>query len=574
MHRLLLGAFALAILAGTSFSRQQATEEAPAIGTEIGTEEVAAAEELIGLELDQEEREFLLDGLRQNLRRYEALRRIELPNSVPPALEFDPVLPGMRFERAQRPVRFADPGEVERPESDEELAFLSVPELGALLRARQVTSTDLTRLYLDRLRKYGPKLECVVTLTEELALEQARRADAEIAAGKIRGPLHGIPYGAKDLLAVEGYRTTWGAKPYEDQRLDETATVIRRLEEAGAVLVAKLTLGALAWGDVWFGGTTRNPWNLEEGSSGSSAGSASATAAGLVGFAIGSETWGSIVSPCTRCGVTGLRPTYGRVSRAGAMALSWSMDKLGPICRTVEGCALVFDAIRGPDGIDGTLYDLPFNYDAELPLSKVRIGYVKQAFERAKVRKDQRTLQVLRDLGVELIEVELPGLPVQALSFILNAEAAAAFDVLTRSDADDQLVRHVEQAWPNVFRQSRFVPAVEYIQANRARTLVMRRMAEIFREVDVYLAPSFGGNLLLTNLTGHPAVVLPNDLSRGRKPGSITLTGDLFGEAELLAVARRIQVATDFHRRHPDLDAFIAEYEASEEAGESDREGG
>ncbi len=540
-----------------------------------GVGDIAAMERLLGLEFTDDEREQALPGVLQNRASYEALRALDLPNSVPPALDFDPVPVGMTFDREQRPIRFADAGDVKRPATDEELAFLSVSELSALLRAKRVTSVELTRLYLDRLKEYGPDLQCVVTLTEELALEQARRADAEIAAGKWRGPLHGIPYGVKDLFAVEGYPTTWGAEPFKDQMLDETATVVKRLEAAGAVLVAKLTLGALAWGDVWYGGVTKSPWDLSVGSSGSSAGSASATAAGLVGFSLGTETLGSIVSPCTRCGVTGLRPTYGRVSRTGAMALSWTMDKVGPICRTVEDCALVFDAIRGPDGIDRTLTELPFNYDAELPLEKVRIGYVASAFGDRRGRLDNASLEVLRELGVELVEVELPTLPIGAMRYILNAEAAAAFDDLTRSGRDAEMVRQVTQAWPNVFRQSRFVPAVEYIQANRVRTLLIDEMARVFDDVDVYVAPSFSESLLLTNLTGHPAVVLPNGFRR-EAPASITLIGSLYGEAELLTVARRLQEATDFHRRHPDLAANVAkarEAAAAPEKGD-DGEGG
>jgi Asp-tRNA(Asn)/Glu-tRNA(Gln) amidotransferase A subunit family amidase len=349
--------------------------------------------------------------------------------------------------------------------------------------------------------------------------------------------------------------------------IDEDATVVQRLEEAGAVLVAKLTLGALAWGDVWFGGRTNNPWNLEQGSSGSSAGPAAATAAGLVGFSIGSETWGSIVSPATRCGATGLRPTFGRVSRHGAMALSWTMDKLGPICRSVEDCALVLEAIYGPDGKDATVVEAPFHWNAELDIRTLRVGYVKSLFEEelaedddAEMRaNDLATLDALRDLGIALIPIELPNLPVDALSLILSAEAAAAFDELTRSGQDDLLVRQIEDAWPNVLRQARFIPAVEYIQANRIRTLVMSRMAEILREIDVYVAPSFGGNnLLLTNLTGHPSVVLPNGFREDGTPTSISFMGRLFGEDKLLALAKVYQDATSFHLKHPPIDEMIA----------------
>jgi len=411
-------------------------------------------------------------------------------------------------------------------------------------------------MYLNRLKKYGPRLECVITLTEDLALAQAKRADEEIASGKYRGPLQGIPYGAKDLLSTRGIKTTWGSVPFKDQLIDQDATVIQRLENAGAVLVAKLSMGELAWGDVWFGGTTKNPWNLKQGSSGSSAGSASATSAGLVGFAIGTETWGSIVSPSTRCGVTGLRPTYGRVSRKGAMALSWSMDKIGPICRTVEDCALVFHAIEGPDGYDQTLYNLPFNYDPDIDLKNLRIGFLKNDFDSVKENKanDDSSLAVLQSLGARLTPIRLPEFPTNDLSIILSAEAGAAFDDLTRSGKDDLLVRQIKDAWPNAFRLSRFIPAVEYIQANRIRYLLIQEMQKLLQGVDLYIAPSFqGDNLLLTNLTGHPCVVLPNGFSKEGTPTSITFIGRLFDEARLLAVAKKYQDATGFHLRHPRL---------------------
>jgi Asp-tRNA(Asn)/Glu-tRNA(Gln) amidotransferase A subunit family amidase len=449
------------------------------------------------------------------------------------------------------------PGRVKLPADADDLAFYSVGELAALIKTRQITSERLTRFCLERLKKYGPTLECVVTLTEDLALQQARRADAEIAAGKYRGPLHGIPYGAKDLLAVKGTRTTWGTAPYTNQVFDYDATVIKRLEAAGAVLVAKTTLGELAMGDVWFGGKTRNPWNLKEGSSGSSAGSTAATAAGLIPFGIGSETYGSIVSPCDRCGATGLRPTFGRVSRAGAMPLSWSMDKIGPICRTVEDCAIVFNAIYGPDGIDQTVYDLPFNYDPKLSLKRVRIGYLKGDFDQEKGERkqhDEASLQEMRALGVELIPVELPDYPLRDISFVLSTEAAASFDALTRSTRDDLMKQQGADAWPNTFRQRRFVPAVEYLQAQRLRYLLIQDTAKVFDKVDLFLAPSLSGrSLLLSNLTGHPGVVVPNGFTKAGTPTSICFVGKLFGEGELLAVAKRYQDATDFHRRHPRL---------------------
>jgi Asp-tRNA(Asn)/Glu-tRNA(Gln) amidotransferase A subunit family amidase len=411
-------------------------------------------------------------------------------------------------------------------------------------------------MYLGRLKKYNPRLKCVVTLCEKLALKQASIADDEIMAAKYRGPLHGIPWGAKDLLATRGIKTTWGASPYKNQIIDEDATVVRMLREAGAVLVAKLTSGALAWGDYWFGGQTRNPWDPEQGSSGSSAGPASATAAGLVGFSIGTETWGSIISPSTRCGTSGLRPTFGRVSRHGAMALSWSMDKIGPICRSVDGCAQVFSAIVGPDGQDPSVKDLPFFWRPDLPLKNIRVGFLKNEFKKdnKNYENDQKVLDTLRSLGVQLIPLKLPDLPVKSLSFILSVEAAAAFDDLTRSGRDDLLVRQIRHAWPNVFRHSRLIPAVEYIQANRLRVLLMKEMARILKNIDVYVAPTFAGdNLLLTNLTGHPAVVVPNGFDEKHRPTSITFTGNLYREAETLRVAGAYQQATVFHQQHPTL---------------------
>ena len=526
-------------------------------GKKISTKDIENVEKIIGLNFTQKERKMMLDNLKRNLSSYKGLRKIDIQNHVPPALQFNPVVPGMNFEKEQKPIIFSADLDIQVPENFEDLAFFPVTALSQLIKARKITSTKLTELYLERLKKYGPRLECIITLTEELALKQAKRADEEIAAGQYRGPLHGIPWGAKDLLATKGVKTTWGAMPYKDQYLEENSTVIKRLEEAGAVLLAKLTMGALAMGDVWFGGKTRNPWNLEQGSSGSSAGSAAATAAGLVGFSTGTETLGSIVSPSTRCGMTGLRPTFGRVSRYGAMALSWSMDKIGPICRSVEDCAIVFSAIFGPDGKDLTVVDLPFNWDPSLKLKNIRIGYLKKAFERNHRNKenDQAVLEVFRSLGTELIPFDLPDFPVNTIRFILNTEAAAAFDELTRSGKDDLLVRQGRGAWPNSFRQARFIPAVEYIQANRLRTLLMQKMAEKMKEVDVYIAPSFGGsNLLITNLTGHPTVVVPNGYNEKGSPTSISFIGSLYEEAKILRVAKAFQDATDFHLKHPKLD--------------------
>lgn len=523
--------------------------------SKISKENIANAEKIIGLEFTDAERDSMSGDLVDQLNNYKNIREIELPNSVVPSIQFNPIPVGAEFNKEQKPIEYSDYSYVKMPISINDLAFYSIGELAELIRTKKVTSIQLTKMYLERLKKYGPKLECVITLTEERALKQAEKADEEIAAGNYKGKLHGIPFGAKDLLSTKDYKTTWGAMPYKDQMFNEDATVIKKLEEAGAVLVAKLTMGALAWGDVWYGGKTRNPWDITKGSSGSSAGSASATSAGLVPFAIGTETWGSIVSPSTVCGVTGLRPTYGRVSRTGAMALSWSMDKIGPICRNAEDLAIVFNVINGLDGIDQTLYDLPFNYSSKIDLKKLKIGYVKTDFEDDYKFKetDSLTLLKLKELGAELIPIELPDLPFNDISFILSAEAGAAFDELTRSNKDDLLVRQIRNAWPNVFRASRFIPAVEYINANRIRTLIINKMSEVMKNVDVYLAPSFSDNLLLTNLTGHPSVVLPNGFSKEGTPASITFTGNLFDEGKLIAVAKAYQDATNFHKKHPSL---------------------
>ena len=460
----------------------------------------------------------------------------------------------MTFETKRLRPEWSPVPKMTAPARLEDAAFYSVEQLAALLKSRQITSVQLTGMYLDRLKKYGPKLNCVVTLMEDSALAQARRADQEIAAGHYRGPLHGIPYGVKDLLATQGTRTTWGAAPYTNQMFDDDATVVKRLKAAGAVLVAKLSLGELAMGDVWFGGQTRNPWDPARGSSGSSAGPAAATSAGLVGFAIGSETRGSIVSPCTVCGVTGLRPTYGRVSRTGAMSLSWTMDKLGPICRTVEDCALVFNVIQGPDGIDPTLYDLPFNYKAKMNLSKLRIGYLKSVFDRSPNNtNDLAALEKLRSLGAKLIPLEVPKYPKEIDALLLEVEAAAAFDELTRSGQDAQLASQQAWAWPNSMRQARFVPAVEYLRAQQVRAQLIAQMARLLQDIDAYVTPTMDDNDLgLTNLTGHPQVVVPDGFRNGL-PTSISFVGKLFGEADVLAVAKAYQDATGFHLQHPTL---------------------
>jgi Asp-tRNA(Asn)/Glu-tRNA(Gln) amidotransferase A subunit family amidase len=527
-----------------------AQEKADKINTE-------AFEQLIDIEFTAAERDSMQDGLRQNMEYIQELHKYTLTNSVSPALIFNPIPVGYKVPLAQVHRNFDLPDGVRMPEHDFQIAFLSVAELGQLIKSKQLTSTRLTAIYLDRLKRFSDTLECTVSLLEERAMIAAKKADMEIFRGQYRGVLHGIPYGLKDLFAVQGTVTSWGAMPYKNQQIDETATIVKKLEEAGAILVAKLTLGALAMGDVWYGGKTRNPWNPDQGSSGSSAGPGAATAAGLVGFAIGTETLGSIVSPSTRNGVTGLRPTFGRVSRAGGMALSWSMDKAGPMCRTALDCALVLEAIYGSDGLDQSVIDAAYNYDAEQDISSLKIGYLKDLFERdySNRQRDSLSLKVFADMGAELHPVSLPAdIPYRSLRIILAAEASAAFDALTRSGKDDQLVRQDQNAWPNYFRESRFIPAVEYIQANRVRYVLIQELNKLFDEYDAILTPSFGGpQLLATNLSGHPVVCIPNGFNESRSPTSFSIICGLFDEGTILYMASKFQDRTKFEDKRPPI---------------------
>ena len=513
---------------------------------------ISIAQHYLALNFEKSEVDSLQENLKNYRKNYLDLREDTLINSVPPSLYFMPGLPNKDISQNKKPFR-PQLTSCSLPDNKEDLAFYTVAQLAYLIKQKEVTSVELTELFLERLKKYGDTLQCVITLTDSMALAQARRADDELSRGIWRGPLHGIPYGAKDLLAVPPYKTTWGAKPFSDQILEEKATVVRKLDEAGAVLVAKLTLGALAWGDVWYGGVTKNPWNMQQGSSGSSAGSASATSAGLVPFAIGTETWGSIVSPSTRCGVTGLRPSFGSVSRHGAMALSWSMDKIGPICRSAYDCALVYNVIRGKDEKDNSVVE---KYFFEVPGSEIpylKVGYAKNLFEASRSRNDSVTLAVLKESGIMMDSVSLPSdIPLDALSLILSAEAAAAFDLLTRSNVDSTLVRQIKNAWPNVFRSARFIPAVEYIQANRWRTLLIQDWKKLFENYDVIIVPSFGGNQLLsTNLSGHPCVVVPNGFNENGSPTSISFISALHDEGSALALAKFYQERTGWDEEIP-----------------------
>ena len=536
-----------------------------------------------------------LGGVNRNLDAFDQLRAIDVPLDTEPAVTFRPYLPGRKPKPGATPgakIKVTLQASAAPRSSLDDLAFLPVTSLAPLIQRREVSSTDLTKMYLDRLKKYGPKLNCVVTITEELALAQAAQADKEIRAGRYKGPLHGVPWGGKDLFATKGIPTTWGAGPFQNQVFDYDATIVERLREAGAVLVAKLSMGALAQGDRWFRGQTKTPWNLENGSSGSSAGPGSATAAGLVGFSIGTETRGSIISPSAVNGVTGLRPTYGRVSRHGAMALSWTMDKIGPMCRSIEDCALVFNAIYGPDGRDDTVVDAPFAWNPDLPLARLKIGYIKTEFEPAppaiegrggrgegaargegrsegrgrggltpeeqRRRAEERltllngALEVYRKAGATLQPIELPETLTRysnAISFVLNTEAAAAFDDLTRSPGikDESL-----NAWPNSFRTHRFVPAVEYIRAQRIRTLLMREMDRLMSTYDAFLSSTNSSTLSLTNLTGHPAVAVRAGFV-ANAPLMLMVTGRLYDEATMLRVALAHERATAWNAKNPTL---------------------
>ena len=609
-------------LAGQQATGRDSTAMAAAFG-KITPEMIDEAAVIAGIKIDDAQRAMMLEGLNNQREEAAQVRALPLPNSVAPACVFDPVPGGMVLETAKQPMKMSPAPKVEHYDhgsadaNAEALAFLTVRELAELVRTRRVSSTTLTKMYLARLKRYDPQLHFVITLTEERALKQAAAMDAELAAGKYRGPLHGIPWGAKDLLAVKGYPTTWGAAGYEQQTFDEDAEVVKRLDAAGAVLVAKLALGALAQGDLWgypagsgkAGARCRNPWNPKQGSSGSSAGSASATAAGCVGFALGTETLGSISSPSTRCGATGLRPTFGFVPRTGAMALSWSMDKIGPICRAVEDCALVMSVITGPDQKDLSVQPAAFNWDAGFDWKRLRIGYLKSAFDtptlpelkaptaggdaemeayRRRVARVQgqaaraaydlkyatAALDAIRSrMGVTLIPVEMPRLPFAAMVPVLEAEGAAAFDELTRSGRDKLLAGQEAFDWPNNFRVARFYPAVDYIQAMRARTLAIQAMHELFGQVDVIVTPSQGVQLTATNLTGYPAVIVPNGirgddappspdagdgaLQNAGGPGtpvSLTFLGGLYADARVAAFARAYQEVTGFQKLHPKLD--------------------
>jgi Asp-tRNA(Asn)/Glu-tRNA(Gln) amidotransferase A subunit family amidase len=559
---------------GVLWGQMQATGAA-----EVTPEMVHGALALSGLEFDAEDEKTIAEGLNNSIKNYIELRKIQIPNDVSPPFHFSALVPGITPNKTRVPFRMSSPS-VKRPSDIEELAFASVRDLSTLLRTRQVKSVELTEMYLDRLHRHNDKLNCVVTFLDDLAMEQARQADAEIAAGRYRGPLHGVPWGAKDIISVAGYKTTWGSGAYTEQMFDYDASVVEMLRDAGAVLLAKLTTGELASGDRWFGGQTKNPWNLEQGSSGSSAGPGSATAAGCVGFAIGTETSGSILSPSARCGVTGLRPTLGRVSRAGVMALSWTQDRLGPMCRYAEDCALVMSVISRPDGKDMSVVDLPFNWDAQMDIRRLRVGYIAGAFaevtDPAIKRANDQVLDEVRRLGFTLVDVEVPDFPT---NFSANGVESSAFHYdLVQSGRDKKLTS------PNRgtgFKRARLVPAVEYLQHQRLRMMMMMELAKATAHVDVYLVPrSAGGggapaaapaapttpapanddppspmqrHSTMANLATYPAISMPHGFAADGSPMAINFYARPFGETELLEVAKAWQDRTEHHERRPKL---------------------
>ncbi len=509
------------------------------------------------LDFTNDEIDSMLASLENNRRIYKRMHERFPENDLMNTLSFNPVPVGMRVPTGRTRINWDIPSNVELPRNLNELAWYSIPELASLIINKKISSVDLTKFYINRLKKWGDTLQCVISLTEEIAMKQAKQADRELAEGYYRGPLHGIPYGLKDLFAVKGTKTTWGTTPYKDQVIDEDSYVYLALKGAGAVLCAKLSLGSLAYDNKWFGGATKNPWNLNQGSSGSSAGSAAATAAGLLPFAIGTETWGSIVSPSTRCGVTGLRPSFGSVSRSGGMVLSWSLDKVGPICRSAEDAAIVFAAINGSDDKDPGAIRRAFNYTGKInDWRTLRIAYAENYFRNLpKTANEWKVIEVYRSLGADVQPVNFPDsaiYPFNIMGVVIGAESAAAFDELTRTNRDDLIERQDRAFWPNSFRVSRTIPAVEYINANRYRSLLCRNLNDFMKNYDVVIVPSFAGNqLAMTNLTGHPVVCMPAGFNQNGSPMSITLIGNLFDEATILAVAKAFQQNTDHHKKHP-----------------------
>ena len=529
--------------------------------TSIQKKDLISASKLFDFSFTTKEIDTLYSDVIDNLANYKAMHRLPLANSVPLSMWQTPVVPGMHFNTVQKPIPWKLDNTVQLPTNKNDLAFYTLEQLASLIKNKKISSLALTQFFIDRIKKWGDTLQCVISIQEDIAYAEAKKADAELAEGKYRGLLHGIPYGLKDLFAVKGTKTTWGAAPYQNQIIEEDAFVYTKLRDAGAVLVAKFTLGALAMGDYWYGGRTKNPWNLNYGSSGSSAGSTSATVAGLVPFAIGTETWGSIVSPSTTCGATGLRPTFGSISRSGAMALSYSLDKVGPICRSAADAAIVFNYIHGTDGKDGSAVNMPFNYTPNKGIKKLKIGYAKNYFDKIKdtSRNEFKVLEEFKKLGVQLIPVNFPDSGVynfNIMDVVIGVECAAQFDEMTRMNIDDALTRQTKNDWPNSFRTARFVPAVEYINAQRHRYTLMQKVNEVMQQYDVIICPSRGdGNQsAITNLTGNPVVCVPTGFDkRLNLPTGISFVGNLYDEATILSIAQAYQKATNWDETHPTL---------------------
>ncbi|HEX4373477.1 MAG TPA: amidase, partial [Puia sp.] len=520
----------------------------------VSLSQIISAEKMFDLDFTPAKRDSILSGAADNLRLYHYLHQNSLSNDVPLPLWFDPVLPGKHFNKQQLPIKWNIPDNVHLPQNKNELAFYSISQLASLIKNKKISSAELTKFYIERLKKYSSTLHCVIELTEDIALKRAAKADADLAKGIYKGPLQGIPYGLKDLFAAKGTHTTWGTPPYKDQIINENCFVEKQLEKAGAVLIAKLSLGELAMDDIWFGGLTRNPWNINTGSGGSSAGSTAATVAGLVPFAIGTETFGSIVDPSMRCGATGLRPTYGSISRSGAMALAFSSDKIGPICRSAEDAAIVFAYIHGADDNDRSSRNMPFNYTGKIDINKLKVAYVKNYIDTLPDNSpEKQAIETLRKAGVKITSFEFPHhLHADALlSMIIGAESAAAFDDLTRTNKDDEMVQQNKDRWPNTFRTARFIPAVEYINACRMRYLIMQKMDSVFSQYDIVIAPpEVGEQLGATNLSGNPSITLPIGFTNDGMPVCISFIGKLFDEATLVAFAKKYQDATKFHLQH------------------------
>lgn len=542
----------LCLLIGLIVSAQDST---------IQKSDLFSTAKIFDLHFTTKEIDTLYSDVIDNLANYKAMHKLSLPNSTPLSMWQTPVLPSMKFNHQQAPIKWDLDNNIQVPKNKNDLAFYSIEQLASLIKNKKISSLELTKFFIERIKKWGDTLQCIISIQEDIAYQQAKKADEEIAKGQYKGLLHGIPYGLKDLFAVKGTKTTWGAAPYQNQVIEEDAYVYTRLKEAGAVLVAKFTLGALAMGDYWYGGRTKNPWNLQYGSSGSSAGSASATVAGLVPFAIGTETWGSIVSPSTTCGATGLRPTFGRISRTGAMALSYSLDKIGPICRSAADAAIVFNYIHGTDGKDGSAVNMPFNYADKKDIKKLKIGYAKNYYDKIKDtnNNDLKALAVFKQIGVELVPVNFPDSGVyqfNIMDVIIGAECAAQFDELTRNNIDDLLTRQTKNDWPNQFRTARFVPAVEYINAQRHRYVLMQKVNEVINQYDAIICPSRGdGNQsAITNLTGHPVVCVPDGFNKkSNTPTGISFVGKLYDEATILLIAKKYQEQTNWDETHPTL---------------------